>query len=312
MRKWIHNSFSRIGVHRCPIGGYVLSVCICAPSVATIVVLCSAAAPATRPALTDEDYAAHVERLRERLPHDGFTIVIRRPFVVIGDEPPDVVRRRADDTVGWAVDKLKTSYFDRDPDTILDVWLFKDRSSYERHAKQLFGRRPSTPYGYYSPADRALVMNIATGGGTLVHEIVHPFMRANFPECPAWFNEGLGSLYEQSTERDGKIVGLTNWRLAGLQDAIRAKKLPPFASLLATSDDDFYRRDAAGTNYAQARYLCYYLQERGLLERFYREFVANHAEDPTGAATLKRVLGEKDLSAFQRRWETFVLDLRFP
>jgi len=28
----------------------------------------------------------------------------------------------------------------------------------------------------------------------LVHEIVHPFMRANFPECPAWFNEGLASL----------------------------------------------------------------------------------------------------------------------
>ena len=25
-----------------------------------------------------------------------------------------------------------------------------------------------------------------TGGGTLVHEIVHPFLRANFPECPAW------------------------------------------------------------------------------------------------------------------------------
>ena len=41
-------------------------------------------------------------------------------------------------------------------------------------------------------------MNIATGGGTLVHEIVHPFMAANFEQCPSWFNEGLGSLYEQS------------------------------------------------------------------------------------------------------------------
>ena len=40
------------------------------------------------------------------------------------------------------------------------------------------------------------IMNIATGGGTLVHEIVHPYVEANFPGCPAWFNEGLGSLYE--------------------------------------------------------------------------------------------------------------------
>ena len=46
-------------------------------------------------------------------------------------------------------------------------------------------------------------MNIATGGGTLVHEIVHPFVEANFPGCPTWFNEGLGSLYEQSAERKG-------------------------------------------------------------------------------------------------------------
>jgi hypothetical protein len=274
---------------------------------------CTAAAPTTRPAsFTDADFAAHVERLRERLPHDGFTIVVQRPFVVIGDESPDRVKRHAAHTVGWAVDKLKASYFDGDPEEILDVWLFKDKASYERHAKSLFGRKPSTPYGYYSPADRALVMNISTGGGTLVHEIVHPFMRSNFPACPAWFNEGLGSLYEQSSERDGKIIGLTNWRLAGLQDAIKAKRLPTFDALLTTSDDAFYRRDSAGTNYAQARYLCYYLQEHGLLERFYREFVRNQADDPTGVASLQRVLGEDDLAAFQARWEAFVLGLRFP
>ena len=50
-------------------------------------------------------------------------------------------------------------------------------------------------------------MNISTGGGTLVHEIVHPFVAANFPNCPAWFNEGLGSLYEQSGEVNGAIHG---------------------------------------------------------------------------------------------------------
>jgi len=35
------------------------------------------------------------------------------------------------------------------------------------------------------------------------------------------FNEGLASLYEQSAERDGRIIGQTNWRLRGLQSAIR-------------------------------------------------------------------------------------------
>ena len=30
--------------------------------------------------------------------------------------------------------------------------------------------------------------------------------------------------------------------------------------------------------YAQARYLCYYLQEKGLLQKYYKEFVANQAK----------------------------------
>jgi hypothetical protein len=154
-------------------------------------------------------------------------------------------------------------------------------------------------------------MNIATGGGTLVHEIVHPFMRANFPQCPAWFNEGLGSLYEQSSSRDGHIIGLTNWRLPALQEAIRAKKVPSFQALTATSSAEFYDQDP-GTNYAQARYLAYYLQEQGLLGRFYREFRASAATDPTGYATLRSVLGSPDMGAFQKRWESFVLGLRFP
>ncbi len=153
-------------------------------------------------------------------------------------------------------------------------------------------------------------MNIATGGGTLVHEIVHPFVAANFPQCPSWFNEGLGSLYEQSSSRDGKIVGLTNWRLKGLQSAIRRKQVPSFKTLCSTTRNEFYNHDK-GTNYVQARYLCYYLQEHGLLRKFYRRFRANCKTDPTGYETLKAVLGRQDMDKFKREWEAYVMKLRF-
>jgi hypothetical protein len=280
--------------------------------IAIVLSACSAShaqtAPTSQP--TADDFARHVQALRDRV-SDEFTIVIQTPFVVIGDQSPADVRRWASGTVGWAVAKLKAEYFDRDPDEILDVWLFKDRESYERNAKRLFGSVPSTPYGYYSPAAKALVMNISTGGGTLVHEIVHPFVRANFPECPAWLNEGLGSLYEQSAERNGRIVGLTNWRLAGLQRAIRAKRLLTFRDLTKTSDDEFYDDDR-GEHYAQARYLCYYLQQKGLLKDYVRTFMANRKEDPTGYEALKKTLAEEDMTAFQTRWEKFVLGLTFP
>jgi hypothetical protein len=264
--------------------------------------------PATR--FSPADYAQHVQRLKRRVPR-GFTVVIAAPFVVIGDEDPGMVRIRARRTVGWAVEKLKAAYFNKDPDRILDIWLFRDARSYRRHTLQLFGERPDTPYGFYSRHHRALVMNIGTGGGTLVHEIVHPFVEANFPACPAWFNEGLGSLYEQSAERSGQIHGLTNWRLAGLQAAIQAGAVPSFARLTAQTTNQFYGADP-GTNYAQARYLLYYLQQRGLLRRYYHAFVRNQRSDPSGYRTLKQVLGERDMAAFQRRWSRYVLGLRYP
>jgi hypothetical protein len=260
---------------------------------------------------TEAEFTVHVTQLKKKLPSADFAIVIQPPFVVVGDEPPETVRLHARDTVKWAVDRLKQDYFTKDPKEILDIWLFKDTASYDKYTRDIFGDDPDTPYGYYSSADKALIMNIETGGGTLVHEIVHPFMEANFPACPAWFNEGLGSLYEQCGDADGHIHGFTNWRLAGLQEAIKRSGVPSFKTLTAMGNSDFYNRDR-GTNYSQSRYLCYYLQEKGLLVRFYQEFVANQKNDPTGYATLQKVLGESDMNTFQKKWEAFVLKLRFP
>jgi hypothetical protein len=248
-------------------------------------------------------------KLRERLSRD-LSVVVEAPFVVVGNGGPLAVKRSAEHTVRWAVHHLSSDFFSRPPLRILDVWLLGDAESYGRVTRTLTGSDPSTPYGFYTREHRALVMNIATGGGTLVHEIVHPFIEANFPGCPAWFNEGLGSLFEQSAERDGHIVGLTNWRLRGLQNAIRKGRVPGFEALTATSDSEFYA-DETGVHYAAARYLLYYLQERDLLRRYYRDFVAAHARDPSGFATLSSVLGEREMKGFQKRWEAWVLSLRF-
>jgi hypothetical protein len=267
-----------------------------------------AAEDANGSGFTEADFTAHVEQLKKKLPSDDFTIVVQKPFVVIGDEPPADVREHSLRTVKWAVDKLKQEYFSKDPNEILDIWLFKDAASYERNAQLLFGDKPTTPYGYYSSTHKALVMNISTGGGTLVHEIVHPFIEANFPNCPPWLNEGLGSLYEQTGEVNGRIHGFTNWRLPGLQAAINARRVPSFQTLMGMNATEFYN-DEHGTHYAQSRYLLYYLQQRNLLTNFYREFYANQKTDTTGYATLRRVLGNADMRVFKRKWEKYVLSL---
>jgi hypothetical protein len=269
----------------------------------------SGTAMETSPKLESKtDLETHVAQLKKRLPSRNFSIVIQPPFVVVGDEPEQVVKERAEGTIKWAVEKLKQDFFTEDPKEILDIWLFKDAASYEKNTRLVFNDQPTTPYGYYSSTHKALIMNIATGGGTLVHEIVHPFMEANFPACPPWLNEGLGSLYEQCGEQDGHIHGFVNWRLPGLQKAIRAGGVQSFKTLMAMDASDFYS-DTRGVNYAQARYLCYYLQEKGLLVTFYKQFHARQKTDPSGFQTLKTVLGQTDMDQFQRNWEKYVLTL---
>ena len=104
---------------------------------------------------------------------------------------------------------------------------------------------------------------------------------------------------------------MTNWRLAGLQKAIRGGTVPAFKELCSTTSQHFYRQDK-GTNYAQARYLCYYLQRKGLLVKYYNEFRKNSKADPTGYKTLQKVLSVEDMKKWQEMWEKWILTLHFP
>lgn len=79
---------------------------------------------------------------------------------------------------------------------------------------------------------------------------------------------------------------------------------------ISTTRHEFYEEDR-GTNYAQAQYLCYYLQEQGLLDKFYHEFRENVGSDRTGYKTLQNVLGTDDMDEFKQRWEAWTAALHF-
>lgn len=253
---------------------------------------------------TKDELAVRVKELEKKLDGQGFKVVIEAPFVVIGDESLAKVKSRAS-FVRWVVRLIEADYFSKQPEQIIEIWLFKNEKSYRKGAKKFFDDEPSTPYGYYSPQDNALVMNIGPGAGTLSHEIVHPYIEANFPEAPSWFNEGLASLYEQPRERDGHMWGTTNWRLPGLTKMIKNKSLPSVKALLTTTRDGFY--EAEYDSYAYARFLCQYLQDHGKLRDFYKKFVAD--KDTTGQAALEAVLG-MELSAFDPIFQKWALGLK--
>lgn len=256
---------------------------------------------------TPAEVVQRVMELKKTLP-DGFTLSWEKPFLVVGNETTERGRSRGKEVVRWTQELLLKDFFAKAPEHLEEVWIFKDAESYLQYSRQLFRIEPSTPYGFYLSNRRAMVMNIKPGYGTLTHELVHPFMHANWPEAPAWLNEGLGSLFEQPAERDGHFIGNVNWRLPGLQAALKQRAVPKFSALIRSTDDEFYADDS-GVHYAMARYLCYWLQERGLLVKLVSRAQELKAKDRTGWQALREVLGENpDLA--QKEWEQFVMGLK--
>ncbi|MGD0091173.1 MAG: DUF1570 domain-containing protein [Planctomycetota bacterium] len=231
------------------------------------------------------------EELRAQLA-EAFRIVQIGPWIVATDLPAEEAPRYTDYTIARYAAAIQRQLFTAHPRSEpVKVYLFRDKTSYETWNQKLFGEKPDTPFGYYSRHHNAMVMNIGTGGGTLLHEIVHAMAEPDFPEIPAWLNEGLGSLFEASDRsRTGKVIGVTNWRLTGLQKDLEKGTAPKLKDLLAMSDSDFYGA-RSGSNYAAARYLMQYLQEKGQLEEFYTRI--RDKKDPDALTTLRGVFGNK-------------------
>jgi len=252
---------------------------------------------------TSEELATRAVELEKKLAGQHFTVVVTAPFVVVGDGPRQEVKHIANGFLHDNVVMMEKDFFAKRPTKLLEVWLFHNEKAFRAGAKKFFNDEPDTPYGYYSSSSNALVMN-ANGLGTLSHELVHPYMEANFDGEPAaWFNEGLASLFERPSERKGHIVGLPNWRLPNLKKEIRDKALPPLTKLIATTRDEFYA--ASWDAYAQARYLVYYLQEHDKLKAFYAAALADK-KDRTHQAALESVLGES-LEKFDPEWQQWVM-----
>jgi len=239
----------------------------------------------------------------------GLSVVVAPPFVVAGELPGADLARWTQRTILPAAERLLAKFFARRPGEPVVIYLFRDEPSYRRFAKDLFGDVDVPHFGYYKPKAHTLVMNIATGGGTLVHELTHALVDFDFPRIPEWFNEGLASLYEQCRFDRQDIVGLTNWRLPALQRALAEGRLRPLGRLITAGD---FHGPTEGLNYAQARYFCMYMQSEGVLERFYKTFRDRFERDPTGLRFVEEVFGGRSIEQIDRRYRAWLRTLRWP
>jgi len=247
-------------------------------------------------------------RWTKRFETAKFEALVAPPFVIAGDGGAERLARYRDGTILAAARALRATYFTTPPDEPIVILLFESDATYRARAKEWFGDTDVPHFGYFR-RDNVMLMNVATGTGTLVHELTHALVRPDFPRAPDWFNEGLASLYEQCSLNGDSIRGHVNWRLPALKKAIRDHTLRPLRELV--EDPDFYGENLVGLNYAQARYVMLYLQEKELLAPYYRACRDGCADDPTGRKALEALLAPRQtLEEFEKDWRAWVVDLR--
>jgi hypothetical protein len=249
---------------------------------------------------------ALIQKWQPKFSEAHFDAVVSSPFVIAGDGGTENLKHYRDGTIVPAERALHHQFFDKSPDEPILILLFESDQSYRRYSKEWFDETDVPYFGYFR-RDRVMLMNVSTGTGTLVHELTHALLAPDLPNVPDWFNEGLASLYEQSQFTGDGIKGLKNWRLPALQLAIKENKLRPLFELMR--DKDFYGQDLVGLNYAQARYLLMYLQEKDQLQTFYRQLRAHITDDPTGEQTFKKLIAPASVEEFESKWRDWVVHL---
>ena len=165
--------------------------------------------------------------------------------------------------------------------------------------------------GFYSPAGRRLVA--IDRGRTLVHEFTHALHHADTAAArqvhPIWVCEGLATLFEASRITPSGLKPQLDRRLPTVQRALRSNKAIPLQRLLTMGREAFLA-DAA-VAYAQARYVMYYLHERGRLDDWYRRYKNTFSKDPTGLKAFEAALTSR-IFLIEPAWKKWVLSLRTP
>lgn len=225
------------------------------------------------------------------------------PFVLGSDLETAQLEQIYRQTLAPTARALTIGYFDHAPTEPIIVLICSSAEVY-RQCIRLLGDGERAEYaGIYVRQARRLVLNLSTGEGTLAHELTHALAHVDFPHMPEWFDEGLASLHEESQFSDDglRLLGAPNWRGELLKQALASRQLPSLAVLLTQA----FGRQTPALDYAQARYLCLFLQEKHLLGAYYRKCRANISIDPTGGWSLLQILGYErieDIDAEYQNW----------
>lgn len=229
------------------------------------------------------DVAARMADARRLLGPKAKTLVVEGVFVLAA--PAGFELAGSADLIRRTLAAYFHERFGQRPSVALTVFLFPSAPPYDAFCRARFQEPCMSPYGFFHPEPRFIVMNAGPGLGTLTHELVHPIIETDFPRAPTWLNEGIASLFEAPVlPRPGEVHGVKNWRHPRLLAALGSRSERASVSLpaLFSLSDDAFRDADESLHYVLARTFCLWLDNQGLLFPFYQRFRDHRDADPTG------------------------------
>lgn len=174
--------------------------------------------------------------------------------------------------------------------------------------------------GYFNPQTNQLVCGdlpsmTLSRSNVVVHEFTHALhfadQAARGQPHPIWLIEGLASLFESATVVDDRLVPRHSARLATVRAAAQRGQAIPWRRIMQMSQPTFLQD--AGLAYAQARYMLFYMWERGLLKRFYDEYTntSSFQGDRTALESFEVAFG-RPIDEVERDWRAWVLEQQEP
>lgn len=144
--------------------------------------------------------------------------------------------------------------------------------------------------GYFNKRDNVIFATVMGGYGTLLHEMIHALIFADFPEAPGWLEEAFATIYERTKWQNNRLIPLPNWRLDGMN----------FEEVSPLDLYEKYKGDIKldHRDLARLRLFYTYIDELGQLKAFYQAVKASKGEVSVAQIA-------KDLGVEQAAWSDF-------
>ncbi|MEO8512412.1 MAG: hypothetical protein ABI543_02510 [Ignavibacteria bacterium] len=223
----------------------------------------------------------------------GMSITVFKYFVIFSDLDDELTYKLIDTDIRNTVEAMTNNYVNKLPDIVTPIYLFSEYDDYKEFVLKNYDipENDISPYGFFKISKNVIVIRYVSWKGSILHEITHRFIKADFPNAPSWFDEGFASLNEKSVYKNGNLIGDFSLRIIPLRRAINEDTYTGLQYLMETNDNELYGKRAP-YYYAQARYLLMYLQENGMLDKYYRNFRDTHENDNTGISQIKEITGK--------------------